>query len=180
MQQSKPHFCYTASGVLIVKQRVLLLKHKKLQTWLTPGGHVEEGEFFHEAAEREFYEETGLKVKAINYPEFNLDFKEETNSACFHPVPISINLHWISPKNYQYRLAGKKTREKQWLKGCEQHLDFQYLLQSQQPDLSSLQKNSESEKINWFTLKEIKAMSSKEIFAQVRAELILAFKLSAN
>jgi 8-oxo-dGTP pyrophosphatase MutT (NUDIX family) len=178
MQQVKPHFCYTASGVLIIKKRVLLLKHKKLGTWLTPGGHVEKGEFLHEAAEREFFEETGLQVRVISHPAFKVDFTDKDDHISFHPVPISINLHWISRKNYQYRLAGKKKTEKKWSRGCEQHLDFQYLLNSK-VNLSSLQKNNESEKISWFTLKQIKDLSSQEIFEQVRAELILAFKLSA-
>jgi len=176
MNKIKPQFCYTASGVLIVKQRVLLLKHKKLKTWLTPGGHLEEGEFLHQAAEREFFEETGLKVKAISPSNFDLNFDKKDKDISFHPVPISVNLHWISKKNYQYRLAGQEKREKNWLKGCEQHLDFQYLLASG-VDLSTLQQNSESEKIDWFTLSQIKRMSKKEIFEQVRSELILAFKL---
>jgi 8-oxo-dGTP pyrophosphatase MutT (NUDIX family) len=74
MQQSKPHFCYTASGVLIVDQRVLLLKHKKIKNLAYSGGHVKRGEFFIQAAEREFFEETGLNVKAISYPAFNLGY----------------------------------------------------------------------------------------------------------
>jgi len=176
MNKAKPQFCYTASGVLIIDQRVLLLKHKKLKTWLTPGGHLEEGEFLHQAAEREFFEETGLKVKAISPPNFDLNFDQQDKNISFHPVPISINLHWISKKNYQYRLAGQKKREKEWLKGCEQHLDFQYLLASE-VDLSTLQQNDESEEIAWFTLGQIKKMSQKEIFEQVKCELILAFKL---
>lgn len=179
MQQVKPHFCYTASGVLLLNQQVLLLKHKKLKTWLTPGGHVEKGEFFHQAAEREFFEETGLRVKAISHPNFQINYQETGANSAFHPLPISINLHWISHKNYQYRLADQKIREKNWLKGCEQHLDFQYLLASE-VDLSTLKKNNESEKISWFTCEQIKKMSNQEIFEQVRTELILAFKLSAN
>lgn len=179
MAEPKAQFCNTASGVLIVNKRVLLLKHKKLGTWLTPGGHVEKGEFLHEAAEREFFEETGLRVKAISHPAFKINLDEQNSHSHFHPVPISINLHWISRKNYQNRLAGEKTKEKKWPKGCEQHLDFQYLLASE-VNLSSLKKNDESEKLAWFTLQEIKKMSTQEIFEQVRAELMLAFKLSAN
>ena len=178
MQQLKPNFCHTASGVLIVDRQVLLLKHKKLGTWLTPGGHVEKNEFFYQAAEREFFEETGLRVKAISHSTFDLDFQSKAKDTSFHPVPISINLHWISKKNYQFRLAGLKKKEKNWLKGCEQHLDYQYLLASE-VDLSTLKKNNESERIAWFTLNQIKKMSQQEIFDQVRAELILAFKLTA-
>jgi 8-oxo-dGTP diphosphatase len=176
MNNIKPEFCYTASGVLIIDQEVLLLKHKKLNTWLTPGGHLEKGEYLYQAAEREFLEETGLKVKAISPPNFNLNFNQKIQKDSFHPVPISINLHWISKKNYQFRLAGQKKREKNWLRGCEQHLNFKYLLASD-VDLSTLQKNSESEKIAWFTLDQIKKLSKEEIFEEVRSELILAFKL---
>ncbi len=172
MSKIKPQFCYTASGVLIIDERVLLLKHKKLKTWLTPGGHLEEGEYLHQAAEREFFEETGLKVKAISPPDFN----QKNEDGSFHPVPISVNLHWISKKNYQFRLTGQKKREKNWLKGCEQHLNFKYLLASD-VDLSALKQNNESEKIDWFTLSQIKKMPKQEIFEQVRSELILAFKL---
>jgi 8-oxo-dGTP pyrophosphatase MutT (NUDIX family) len=179
MPELKPRFCYTASGVLIINQRVLLLKHKKLGTWLTPGGHVERGEFLYQAAEREFFEETGLRVQTISHPAFKIDCVETDTNSSFQPVPISINLHWISQKNYQYRLAGQKKTEKKWPKGCEQHLDFQYLLASD-VDLSTLKKNNESEKIAWFSLEQIEKMSDQEIFRQVRAELMLAFKLTNN
>lgn len=34
-------------------------KHKERKTWEIPGGHIEEGETWQEAAKREMYEETG-------------------------------------------------------------------------------------------------------------------------
>lgn len=40
--------------------RVLLIKHKRLRTWLPVGGEIEEGETPLEAAQRELKEETGL------------------------------------------------------------------------------------------------------------------------
>ena len=49
---------------LAIDGKVLLIKHKKLGIWLCPGGHLESGELLHQAAEREFWEETGIKVKA--------------------------------------------------------------------------------------------------------------------
>jgi 8-oxo-dGTP diphosphatase len=41
--------------------RVLLIKHKRLGTWLPAGGEIEPGETPLEAARRELFEETGLE-----------------------------------------------------------------------------------------------------------------------
>ena len=41
--------------------RVLLIKHKRLATWLPVGGEIEPGETPLEAARRELHEETGLE-----------------------------------------------------------------------------------------------------------------------
>ncbi len=40
--------------------RVLLIKHKRLGTWLPPGGELDQDETPLEAAARELREETGL------------------------------------------------------------------------------------------------------------------------
>ena len=41
--------------------RILLIKHKRLATWLPVGGEIEPGETPLEAARRELHEETGLE-----------------------------------------------------------------------------------------------------------------------
>ncbi len=56
-------FC---SAVFIVhNNKTLLLMHNKLRVWLPPGGHVEDGEWPHDAAVREAKEETGLDVELL-------------------------------------------------------------------------------------------------------------------
>jgi 8-oxo-dGTP pyrophosphatase MutT (NUDIX family) len=49
----------TASAILRRRDEVLMIKHKVLSAWLFPGGHIEPGEWPHEAAARELREETG-------------------------------------------------------------------------------------------------------------------------
>ena len=59
------HFCASVFVIDKSRKKILLVKHKKFNKWVQPGGHIEEDETPEEAALREVYEETGLKVKLI-------------------------------------------------------------------------------------------------------------------
>jgi 8-oxo-dGTP pyrophosphatase MutT (NUDIX family) len=52
----------TASAIVVGNRGVVLHRHKRLGLWLQPGGHIDAGEWPHDAARREAYEETGLEV----------------------------------------------------------------------------------------------------------------------
>jgi 8-oxo-dGTP pyrophosphatase MutT (NUDIX family) len=56
---------FVATGYVVREGKTLLLYHKKLQMWLPPGGHIEEGELPDEAVLREVKEETGLDVEIL-------------------------------------------------------------------------------------------------------------------
>ena len=66
LQKHHAKICNTAAGILICENKVLFIKHKKLGLWFCPGGHIDNNELPHRAAEREFWEETGVKVKALD------------------------------------------------------------------------------------------------------------------
>jgi 8-oxo-dGTP pyrophosphatase MutT (NUDIX family) len=89
----------TASGLVISNYRVLLIQHPYINSWLQPGGHIEEGDSPIEAAIREVYEETGYVC------ELDADNKD----------PIDIDIHEIP--------ANSKKSE-----GAHLHIDLLYRL----------------------------------------------------
>jgi len=58
---------FSAGGVLLdIKNKKVFLIHKeKTNEWLLPKGHMEENETIEQTAEREVFEETGYKNKAV-------------------------------------------------------------------------------------------------------------------
>ncbi|OLS28438.1 MAG: RNA pyrophosphohydrolase [Candidatus Heimdallarchaeota archaeon LC_2] len=54
------HFTATTYLLDTTSKSTLLHWHKKIQTWLPPGGHIEQNENPEEAARREIQEETGI------------------------------------------------------------------------------------------------------------------------
>lgn len=175
-QKIPPHLCYTVSGCLIIKHRILLVKHRKAGFWLKPGGHMEPGELPHKAAEREFFEETGIAVKAAQYGFFpNLKNQEKCQ---FIPVPFACNLHWVSHENYQKRIQSvdphKLTQSGVWQRGCEQHCHFDFLLEPVSNSLVHKLDPEESLDIGWFSLEEIKDLDTTE---DIKSEIEYAFTL---
>ncbi|HYD35032.1 MAG TPA: NUDIX domain-containing protein [Vitreimonas sp.] len=164
--------CWTAAGVLIHEGKVLLIKHKKVGIWLNPGGHCEPGEAPHQAAEREFWEEAGIKVKAIDF-----GFTPDQKDTEYVPNPFATNLHWVCRDNYEHRVHGAeltKYAQTHWKKGCEQHLNFLYLLKPV-GDVKFKENIEETDGIGWFTLAELDTL---ETHPQIRQEVAEAMRLS--
>lgn len=59
------HFCASAYVVDPRTKKILLVKHKDFKKWVQPGGHIMPDETPEEAAQREVYEETQVKIKLI-------------------------------------------------------------------------------------------------------------------
>lgn len=175
LQKFKAKICYTASGVLIHRDKTLLIKHGKLGIWLPPGGHIDPNELPHVAAEREFYEETGVKVRSLHALKPIRSTETE-----YLPTPFAINLHWISQDNFHNRINSKhpqqRIKTRQWPKGCEQHVTFIYLVKPAgniNPRLNS----QETDGIDWFTLSDLDRIKT---LPDVRDELKLAFSLKPH
>ena len=50
---------------MVWEGKVLLHHHRKLEMWLPPGGHIERDELPDDAAVREVWEETGIRVVLV-------------------------------------------------------------------------------------------------------------------
>ncbi len=84
-------------GVFVFKDGEFLLGRRVGKhgygTWCVPGGHLEYGETFEEAAAREVMEETGVKIKNIRfYTAVNNVFHDEKK----HSITIFMFSDWAS------------------------------------------------------------------------------------
>ena len=61
----KREFCASAFVINPLNKKILLVKHHIFNKWVQPGGHIEKGELPEEAAIREVYEETGVKIRFL-------------------------------------------------------------------------------------------------------------------
>ena len=175
LQHIQARRCATAAGILVVDGKVLLLLHKKVSIWLAPGGHIDEHELPHQAAEREFFEETSIKVSAYSpHPLLSSHDNE------YLPDPIATDLHWISKENYHDRInsshPNKPCLSSLWPKGCEQHYTFIYLVRPLGGTIPVLNEK-EALDLRWFSSK---GLESNEILPSIRNECLLAMKLASQ
>lgn len=68
---------FTVAVFLVHSHKILLLKHKKLNMWLPPGGHVDPNELPDEAAVREVKEETGLNITLVGEKGLNVNYPRQ-------------------------------------------------------------------------------------------------------
>ena len=127
MNCMKRHF--TATGLIIKNDSVLLHLHPKINLWLPPGGHVEANEDPIETVKREVFEETGYTIQIIN--------TSNTNAKTFKNVISIIPPHtiFIEPIN--------DIKE-----GFHEHIDMIYLCKIIEGKLKN-------DTWRWFNKKEI-------------------------
>lgn len=59
---------FTASGLIVCCDHVLLLDHKRIGAFVPPGGHIESAEMPEQTVVREIFEETGVSVDVLSRP----------------------------------------------------------------------------------------------------------------
>lgn len=135
MKNLKSH--YTATGFVVNKasDKILFIFHKKLQIWLPPGGHLDEGELPHETVVREVFEETGINARIID-PLGDLCFVD--GSEVQIPTPYAI---------FHEKIPVHGTVEPHL------HYDFLYHMQALTEDITHAER--EVEHCHWFTLAEV-------------------------
>lgn len=107
-------------GAVIFKDNTVLLVKRKnppcQDEWAIPGGKVKLGETLKQAAEREIYEETGIKIKANNtIYTFELIEHDEKNSILFHYVIVDLAAEYLSGELH----ANDDAIEARWLTNRE-------------------------------------------------------------
>lgn len=133
MKSINKHF--TASGIVIKDDKVLLVWHNKLNTWLYPGGHIEENETPDEAVIREIKEETNLDVKLVD--DMKVNIKTEIAKTLHMPYIILEEMIGNRDDNHY-------------------HIDMVYLCTSATSQVQI--KENEVKKYGWFSKKEIENM----------------------
>lgn len=123
----------TASALLLDgdKKRVLLIRHKFLERWLQPGGHLDPEELPLDGALRELTEETGIKDVSL--------WSWHITSG----LPIDIDSHQI-PINEQKA------------EGEHLHHDFQYVFTLDEGHREAVELQSdEVSGFKWISIKEL-------------------------
>lgn len=98
IKRPRHSFDYTATAYVLSEGNTQVLMILKSDgRWFPPGGHVEEGEYPHEAVAREVREETGYTVHFIQQPD---GVGTELGEATLLPVPYQILLEDIATHHH--------------------------------------------------------------------------------
>ena len=117
---------------VVNKAAVLLRLHEKYNCWITPGGHIDPGEDANEAALREVWEESGLRVTLVGPPHWQ-QIDTETNRDLV--PPLFVNRHSISDTH--------------------EHSAFIFAAQSNSRDIDPQEEASKHAEYRWCTLADL-------------------------
>jgi ADP-ribose pyrophosphatase YjhB (NUDIX family) len=131
---------FTATTIIVYKNKALLHLHKKLGIWIPVGGHIDRDELPQTAALREIKEESGLDVNLYN-PDKQMEMGDVKQ--LFRPMHILL----------------------EDINQFHQHIDFIYYATTDTDVLSP--HNGETTNLRWFTSGEIKTLEGVPANARI-------------
>lgn len=147
---------FTIGGFIEYEERLLLLFHKRLGTWMNVGGHVEPNENPKAALWREIFEETGLKQENLSLIEPHQERPDISDtSAEMLPIPFDFTVYF----------SGKSK--------THQHIDLAYMMKSNTNKVIHNPEESLSHK--WVTVDELESMQN-QMFPNVYKQCMFALK----
>lgn len=126
---------FTVAIFVVHNRMVLLLKHRKLNMWLPPGGHMDEGELPDQAAIREVKEETGLDIVLVGDKGLEISYPQQLI------IPRGIQVEEIEPGH--------------------QHIDLIYFATVKGKVEFTM--NKESKEMGWYSLENLPLEVNEEI-----------------
>lgn len=107
------HFCTFFLPYCQKTKKVFLIHHRKSNLWLSPGGHIDEGESLHQTTSREIKEELDLEVNSFS-PPFMFSIVKTEN------LSYSCRIHYdvwflIKPDNENIKIDNREFLEVRWL-----------------------------------------------------------------
>ena len=121
-KNSYPKAPKVAVGAIVFKDtRVLLVRRGQSPAkglWAVPGGSVKLGETLQAAAEREIFEETGLRIRALK-PVYTFEsiVKDDDGKIQFHYVIVDLIADYIDGEPH----PGDDALEARWFSPQEMH-----------------------------------------------------------
>jgi 8-oxo-dGTP pyrophosphatase MutT (NUDIX family) len=137
-----------ASIYVVRDAKVLLVRHKELDRWLAPGGHLLPGETPHECAVREAREETGVTAEVISVGLTGRRYDQA--GVVMLPTPLAVQLEDI--------------------RDGLQHIDLVYAGRTSQIDLVPLE--AEVSDARWAGLAEMEVLGVPDNVVDVAEQAI--------
>lgn len=122
---------FTVAVYIVHENKVLLVDHKKLKTWMPIGGHIELDEDPEEALIREIQEESGLTVEIVGGNKAPIQSKTAKSLL----APLYMDIHDITSTHRHIGLVyfAKSVTEQVLLAGKE-HYAIRWFTKNELPD----------------------------------------------